>query len=171
MKLVDLLAKAHNKIQRDKVIRYVGNDRKRFAELIEVFFKGPYRITQRAAWPLSYCVEEHPTLIRPHLKKLLQYVTKSGQHDAVKRNSIRLLQYIEIPKSLQGLAADVCFRFLSDAKEPVAVKVFSMTVLTRLSQNEPELKNELIPIIEQQLPYSSPAFISRARRTLKELQK
>ncbi len=170
MNLVDLLLKEHSKKQRDKVVRYVGSDAKRFAELVNVFFNGPYRITQRASWPLSSCVEEHPELIKPHLKKILNNVLKKGQHDAVKRNTIRLLQYIEIPKSLQGLAADVCFQLLSDSKEPVAIRAFAITVLTDLARTEPDLKNELIPVIEDQLPYSSPAFVSRARRALKILR-
>lgn len=170
MNLVDLLLKEHSKEQKDKVVRYVGNDAKRFAELVDVFFKGPYRITQRASWPLSSCVEKHPTLIKPHLKKILHNVLKPGQHDAVKRNTVRLLQYIVVPKSLQGLAADVCFQLLSDPKEPVAIRAFAITVLTNLSKAEPDLKNELIPVIEDQLPYSSPAFVSRAKRALKELK-
>lgn len=153
------------------MVTYVGNSPKRFAALVEVFFNGPYRVTQRAAWPLSACVENHPDLIKPHLKKILQQTVKAGQPDAVKRNTIRLLQYIPIPKSLQGLAADVCFQLLANPKEPVAIRAFSITVLTGLAKMEPDLKNELIPLVEQQLPYSTPAFISRANRALKELKK
>ncbi len=84
---------------------------------------------------------------------------------------MRLLQFIEIPRSLQGLAVEICFTFLQDTKEPVAIRVFAMTVLTQLSKVSPELKNELIPIIEDQLPYGSPAFISRGRKALKELRR
>ncbi|HEY5823305.1 MAG TPA: hypothetical protein VIT44_03005 [Cyclobacteriaceae bacterium] len=170
MNLVDLILKEHSKAQKDKIVRYVGNDAKRFAELVALFFKGPYRVTQRASWPLSSIVEKHPALVKPHLKKILQNVMKSGQHDAVKRNTLRLLQYIEIPKSLQGIAVDVCFQLLTDRKEPVAIHAFAITVLTTLARQEPDLKNELIPLIEEQLPYSSPAFVSRAKRALKELK-
>jgi hypothetical protein len=170
MNLVDFLLKEHSKIQKDKVVTYVGNDPKRFAALVDVFLKGPYRVTQRAAWPLSSCVEFHPDLIKPHLKRILQNVRKPGQHDAVKRNTIRLLQYIDIPKSLQGLTVNICFGFLSDPEEPIAVKVFSVAVLTSLTKQEPDLKNELILLIERQLPYASPAFLSRARKALKQLK-
>ena len=41
---------------------------------------------------------------------------------------------------------------------------------TIVRYSHPELKNELIPIIEDQLPYGSPAFISRGRKALKELR-
>jgi hypothetical protein len=171
MNLVEAILKEHSKRQKDKIVAYVGKNPKRFAELIQVFLAGPYRVTQRAAYPLSYCVEKHPELVKPHMKVLLKNILKPGQHTAVKRNTLRLLQFIDIPKSLQGVAADIGFKLLSDNKEPIAVKVFSISVLKDIALVQPELKNELIPLIEQQLPYAKPAFTSRARKVLKELKK
>jgi hypothetical protein len=107
----------------------VGKNEARFKELVEVYLAGPYRLTQRAAWPLSSCTERHPELIYPHLKKILQYVATPGVHDAVKRNTVRLLQYIDIPIKYHGQVANMCFGFLQQKDIPVAVKVFSMTVL------------------------------------------
>jgi hypothetical protein len=130
---------------------------------------GPYRITQRAAWPLSYCVESYPALIRPHLNVLLDHLKKPGLHDAVKRNTIRLLQFVEVPKRLQGKTADICFTFLQDKKEPIAIRVFSMTVLANIAQRNPDLKRELKLIIEDEIPLASPAYLSRARKVLKLL--
>src|SRR4051812_17714982 len=94
------ILKEHSKKQCDKVVAYIGSNTARFAELVNMFLEGPYRITQRAAWPLFCCVEKSPALIKPHLKKILNYSIKPGVHDAVKRNVVRLLQFIEIPKPL-----------------------------------------------------------------------
>jgi hypothetical protein len=168
--LKEVILKEHSKKQCDKVVAYVDHNSARFAELVNLFLEGPYRITQRAAWPLSCCVERNPTLIQPHLKKILNYSMKPGAHDAVKRNVVRLLQFIEIPKPLQGLTAEICFQFFNNKKESIAVRVFSMTVLSNLAMKLPELKNELIPLIEDQLPYGSAGFISRGRKVLKELK-
>lgn len=170
MNLVKVILKEHSKPQKDKITRYVGADHKRFAELVKVFLAGPYRVTQRASWPLSYCVEHNPTLIKPHLKKVLGFLQKQHEHDAVKRNILRLLQYIAIPKSLQGKTIDLCFHFLTNPKEPIAVRVFAMTVLANLAKENPDLKNEIIPIIEDQLPFGSAGFISRGKKVLKELR-
>ncbi|GHN02752.1 hypothetical protein WSM22_42410 [Cytophagales bacterium WSM2-2] len=57
-----------------------------------------------------------------------------------------------------------------DKKEPVAVRVFSMTVLGNLAVKVPELRNELIPLIEDQMPYVSAGFVSRGRKVLKQLK-
>ena len=67
---------------------------------------------------------------------------------------------------MQGIVADVSFRFLSDPKEPIAVKVFSMEVLFKMAKYQPEIGRELKLIIEDQLPYSGPAFSSRARKVM-----
>ncbi len=170
MNLLETIAKGHSKEQCDKIVRYVGNDPARFAKLIKLFLSGPYRVTQRVAWPLSYCVEEYPGLIYPHLKKIIQNLKKPGINDAVKRNTARLLQFIAIPKSLQGHVTANCFALFQNPKEPVAIRVFTMTVLARIAEDQPELKNELRILIEDQLPYASPGFLARARKILKQLE-
>jgi hypothetical protein len=162
--------KAHSKPQTDKIVKYVGKNPERFKDLITNFLQGDYRVTQRIAWPLSYCVCNHPELIKPYLQKTLTMLDKPGIHDAVKRNIMRLLQFVEIPKRLQGIAADKAFQ-LMDPREPIAVRVFSMTVLKNLALQEPDLKKELKLIIEDQLPYGTAAYQSRAKKVLKELAK
>ena len=171
MNLIVEILKEHSKNQKDKIVTYVGNDPKRFAQLVEVFLSGPYRVTQRAAWPLSYCIEKHPELLHPHWKKILAFVGRPGIHDSVKRNTMRMLQFVHIPKAHQGTVANLCFAFLADVKEPVAIRVFAMTVLANLAREVPELKNELIPLIEDQLPYASAGFLSRSGKVLKQLKR
>lgn len=167
MDLTKALLKEHSKAQMTKIVDYVGQNKARFKVLVEVYLAGPYRVTQRAAWPLSYCVERHPSLVIPHLKRLLDFLNKPGIHDAVKRNTLRLLQYCELPKRLHGRVADLCFQYLQNKREPIAVKAFSLTVLQRIVEVQPELGTELKIIIEDQLPYASPAFRSRAMKVLK----
>ena len=170
MDFTKALQKEHSRRQATKIADYVGDNRARFKQLVEVYLGGPYRITQRAAWPLSTCVERHPALILPHLRRILDFVERPDVHDAVKRNTMRLLQFIEIPSKYQGRVTEICFDFLQQKRTPVAVKVFSMTVLGQIAQREPGLKNELRLVIEDQLPYASPGFISRARKVMKLLR-
>ena len=164
------LLKEHSKRQTTKIVNYVGSSPARFKVLVKTFLAGPYRVTQRAGWPLSYCVREHPKLISPHLKPILKMLDKKDAHVAVKRNIMRLLQDIEIPKQLFGTLTDKCFTLL-DPKETIAVRVFSMTVLANIAKQEPDLKKELTIVIEDQLHYASAGFLSRAKKVLKELSR
>jgi hypothetical protein len=164
------ILKEHSQRQRDKITAYVGNDPERFADLVAVFLKGPYRVTQRAAWPLSHCIEKYPTLLRPHWKRILTFTERPGVHDAVKRNVLRMFQFVQVPKVYQGRTADLCLRLLTNTQEAVAIQVFAMSVLANLAKEVPELKNELIPVIEDQLPFASAGFQSRGRKVLKQLK-
>jgi hypothetical protein len=163
------LLKEHSKAQAQKLTDYVGTNQARMKALIEVYLEGSYIISQRAAWPLSLCAEKHPDLIIPHLKKLLDFLSKQELHNSVKRNTIRLLQFIDIPKRNHGQVAKLCFDYLQSKQEPIAVRVFSMAVLSKIMKDEPDLRNELKMIIEDQMPYSSAAFISRGRKILKQI--
>lgn len=168
MKLVELLAQPQTKAQRDKIIACVSSQQK-FDELMMVFMQGPYRITQRAAWPLSYCVEKKPVFLRRHFASLVKMLERPTLPVAIKRNLLRALQFVQIPTRYQGRVANCCFTFLTDT-EPIAIKVFAMTVLANLAHENPELKNELVPIIESQLPFGSAGFVSRAKKILKQLR-
>lgn len=106
-------------------------------------------------------------MITPYLGKILVKLRKPDVTDAVKRNTVRLLQFIDIPRKYQGAVAELCFQYLENKKEAVAIKVFSMTVLSKIAEDKPELRNELNIIIEDQLPYATSAFVSRAKKILK----
>ncbi len=169
MNLEKEILKEHSKRQTTKIVRWVGNNQKRFDELLKLFFTGENIVRQRGGWPLSYCAMKYPELAKPNLKKFLERLKKKNLHDAEKRNIVRLLQEIDLPENLQGLAAKVLFPLISSADETVAVKCFAMTTLARICKKHSELANELKMIVEEQLPYSTGGFKSRAKRTFKEL--
>lgn len=169
MELREEILKEHAKAQRDHIIQWVGADQKRFDELFNLFISDEYRVVQRAAWPVSYCVSAHPSFINKHWKQLIQNLQKASLHDSVKRNSIRLLQEIEIPKKYQGHIMDICFQYIASPTEAVAVKAFSLTVLANLSKVYPEIIPELKLLIEDQLPHQTAAFKSRANKIFKHI--
>ena len=137
MDLAKEILKEHSKAQTNKLVDYVGNNPSHFKVLVDAYLKGPYRVTQRAAWPLSICAEKHPKLISPHLKKLLDFLSTPGIHNSVKRNTMRLLQFINIPTRYYGQVTGLCFEYLQDKKEQIAVKVFAMVVLTKIIMTNP----------------------------------
>ena len=152
-----------------KIVNWVGDDQKRFDELFELFLNDEYRVVQRAGWPLSYCVMAHPEFIQKKFGKLLKNLQKPGLHDAVKRNTVRLLQDISIPEKFQGDVMNICFDYIMSPTEKPAVKAFSLTVLENLSKIYPEIKQELKTVIEDRWDYESAAFKFRARKILKKI--
>lgn len=160
------LLEVHSKDQAIKITRYIGDDEKKFAELVKIFFTGDFRTRQCAAWPINHCVERNPQLAQPYLEKLANFLSRKDVHSGVRRNIARLLQFVDIPERLQGKIYDLCVERVNDASEPVAVRVFALTVAARIAESEPDLLNELKLIVKNHLPHTTMAFHSRARRIL-----
>ena len=169
MNIKTALLKEHSKKHCDVIVKWVGHDQKRFDELFDLFLHDEYRVVQRAAWPISYCVEAHPEFIKKHFARLIKNLSKKGIHDAVKRNTVRLLQYVSIPGKFHGQVMDICFRYITSPAEAVAVKAFSITVLQNLAKQYPEIINELKLVIEERWDFETVAFKTRAKNLLKEL--
>ena len=169
MDIREALLREHSKSQCNKIVDYIGSDKKKFAELMRLFFGNEYRVTQRAAWPLSYCVQRHPELLTPYFDRLLNFLQMPGMHNAVTRNITRLLQGVKIPKKYHGRIMTICFNFISDINTPVAVKAFSLTILDNFLKGYPEIAPELKLTIEERWENETPAFRSRARKILRKL--
>lgn len=169
MKLREQILKEHSKANCDAIVKWIGDSQQRFDELFHLFLNDEYRVVQRAGWPLSYAAQAHPSFIKRHFSKLLKNLQKPGIHNAVKRNTIRLLQDVDIPTRFQGQVMDTCFGYINSPTEEVAVKAFALTVLDNLSQQYPEIKPELKTIIGDRWDYETAAFKTRAKKILKRL--
>ncbi len=167
MNLREQLLLEHSKTNSELITKWIGKNKARFGGLMQLFLHDEYRVVQRAAWVLSMVAEEHMDIVQQHLAAMVHRMAEPGVHVAVKRNVVRVLQWIDIPEELQGEVMNVCFDLLADPKETVAVRCFSMTVLGNLAQHYPEIKPELRIIIEDQLEQQPTAgFKARARKVL-----
>lgn len=163
MNLRQEILKEHSKAQCDKIVNWIGASQQKFDELFELFLNDEYRVTQRAAWPLSYAVIQHPEFIKKNFAKLIDNLKEPNLHDAIKRNSVRLLQEVNIPKKFHGEVMAICFGFVESPTEAVAIKTFSLTVLSNLSKQYPEILPEIKLLVQEQWPHQTAAFKSRAK--------
>jgi len=168
MNLREEILKEHSKAQCTKIVQWVGDSQERFNELFHLFLTDEYRVVQRSAWPVSYCVEAHPKLIKTNFGKLVRNLQQPNLHDAVKRNSVRLLQHADIPIKYRGEVMNICFAYVESPTEAVATKAFALTVLGRLANWYPDIIPEIKLLIEDQLPHQTPAFKARAKQLMKQ---
>ena len=169
MNLREEILAEHSKAQRKKIVKWIGESQERFDELFHLFLEDEYRVVQRAAWPLSYSVIAHPVLVKKHFGKLVKNLHKPGIHDSVKRNTVRLLQFVQIPAKFHGEIMDLCFQYINAPTEPVAVKAFALTVLENLAKFYPDIRQEIKLVIEEKWEVESAAFRVRAKKILKNL--
>jgi len=164
-----ILAK-HSKQQTMSIVNYIGNDQKLFTEFVNVFLGDEYRVTQRGAWVFSHCIKEYPTLITPHHQRLIDELNNKQHHAALRRNIMKVYQDVDIPEEYESIIFDLCIKFLVDAKEPLAVKVYSMLTGLSLVKKYPELKNELAFVIKAGLEVGTPAYLSCSRKVFKAMK-
>ena len=169
MNLEKELLKNQSLVHCNRIVKYIGNDETRFADLMKLFFKGEYRLTQHAAWPMSYCIRRYPILAKPYYKKFIDQLSDSKAHPAARRNIVRLLQFVEIPKNLHGKLMDLSFQFISNPEEAIAVKAFSLSILSKLAEIYPEILPEIKSVIETRWEFETAAFRSRAKKILKQV--
>jgi hypothetical protein len=171
----------HSKAQTMRLFRWVGHDADRLEILMEIFLNEPpseplpkgrgyqYIFTQRSSWAVRYVGEKSPEIMSPWLPVLVARLRRPNLHDAIKRNTLNVFEPLDFPETLDEDLADLCFGYLADPKEAIAIRCASMTILKKICGRIPELKSELRLLLEEHLEHGSAGIRSRAKRILKEI--
>lgn len=168
MDLKEALLKEHSLVQATKISVWAVESKANLKQLMQAFFGKDKILVQRASWAASKAYDLQPALFETYLLQLITCLEKPI-HGSVRRNSLRMMQSMQIPEEYQSKLIDILFELLSDPKEESAVKAFAMTVAYNVVKLYPELGQELKIIIEDQLPYATPSFKSRAKRIINKL--
>ena len=80
-----------------------------------------------------------------------------------------MLSRSPLPEENLGILADACFKWLQSPVESVAVKMYSMVILHRISDNIPEISRELYDLIEIQMSNATPGFRNIGKKLMKKL--
>lgn len=146
---------------------FVGDDPERLAALVRIFLKEHYRLAQRAAGVMVAIAIKRPNVFDPHLGKLIGASIKEDAPPVIRRNVVRLLQEIDVPKRLRATAFSHCVELVDDPAAETAVRAFAMTAAARIGRTEPALFNELVLVVEKNLPYeTSPSYRRRAAKII-----
>ena len=165
--LKEEVLKENSRKQCDSIVAWVGDNQKKFDELFLLFISNDYRLIQNSSWTVNYCVEANPHLLKKHFDALVKQLQNPTAHNALKRNTVRLLQHYPIPKKHKGTIMNLCFTFIEDVKEKAAVKAFSLTVLQNLAKEFPEIIPEIKLIVQERWSVEGSAFRSRGKVFMK----
>ena len=167
MDLKTQLLNVHKRQNCDLIVKWIGDDQSRFGELLSFLLEGDFKISQRSSWPVYYSAIENPSLIRNHLKEILENLKRTDIHNGVRRNTLNIFLHLPVPKKYEGVLMELCFNFISNPQELPAIKSSSLGILEKMSKNYPEILPELKIIIEDQLSYASTSFKKKAAGILK----
>lgn len=151
------------------ITEFAASSDKNFKDLIDCFLSKDKRVAQRAAWSVSWAAEKYPEMVQPYIGVLVDQLKRKDVHNAIIRNSLRILEDVIIPEKFHGEVMDACFQFLQNRETAIAIKAFALTVLFNLSKIYPDIKNELRIIIEENMEYETAAYRSRGKKILTQL--
>jgi hypothetical protein len=171
MNIAAALMESHDKDHAVSIAHFAISSKKAFAQLMDCFFSNEYRLAQRAAWSVAWATKFQPQMVQPYLSKMVDQLSRTDVHDAVIRNSVRILENMVLPIELHGSLMNTCFQLVENPQTKPAIKAFSLTILFQLSQTHLDIQSELTCIIQSLWDHESPAFKSRGRKILKALHK
>jgi uncharacterized membrane protein len=168
--LEDLLMVEMSRRNTDLVADLIMRKQDLFAQLMKVFLRDEEPVSRRAAWVIDNVSERYPELIKPYLSNLAERLS-TFNHGGMKRHSLRILARSPLPDEHLGTLINLCFDWLTSAREAVAAKIFCMEILYRIAQTEPDLRKELADSIEWRMQEETPGFRNKGAKLLKKIYK
>ena len=165
----ELLSKKASRANSFKVVELVGQDYENYKELIGLIVENVCPISEKAAWAMNHCFEDKVGFFEDYFLEMSQVLAGEKYSDSIKRNIVRVFQFIDIPEKYQASIINSCFALVTNKKTAIAVKAFSLGVLEKMVKLYPELKNELVASIEDLLPNASSGLKNRGNHILKRL--
>ena len=149
--------------------RSVIADESLFNQLFQFVFSGDHQIAWRACWIIDNAAEEFPELLVDKLPDLIAGLLAT-KDSSLKRHFTRILCRYQIPEEYLGAIVNRCFELLTPS-EPPAVRVYAMQLLFNITILQPDLKGELISVIQGLMEEGGTAgFINRAEKLLRLLR-
>jgi hypothetical protein len=142
-----------------------------FPMLMSISMEGNARVNWRASWAADKINEIIPGIATDWISKLTDALV-GLDHNGKKRQYLKLISLYPISESNESFLFDYCLEKLTSETEDVSVRVYAMQILYNISEKEPELKEELLQIIEQEMEYrSSPGILTRGKKLASCLRK
>ncbi|MCX6272982.1 MAG: hypothetical protein NTU44_17560 [Bacteroidetes bacterium] len=150
----------------------INREEKRFRAVLSLCFKQPYPIAMRAARVIQMFCEQYPEFIYPYLEEVV-IRSLNSKVDGVVRSFLKIFaECIDLNRlNDPGFLLDYSFKQMMDPKVKPAIRVYAMTIIEKLSVNEPDILPEFIEVLEFISDDENPSVRSRLSRLLKKVRK
>jgi hypothetical protein len=146
----------------------IGNNTELFGETMEIAFREKQPVSSRAARVIQLCVERNRNLVLPYLNTI---IFDMPEDEGPRRSFLKILADLryEYNEDQKGILTNLCFDWIQSVDQSVAIKVYCMQILAKIAASEPDLKPELISVIEEQIPKGSAGIRAQGKKILKKL--
>jgi hypothetical protein len=166
----ELLLKGNSRSYTDFVADIVASRPELVGELWEIYLAIEEPVSRRAAWIIDTASENKPSWVEPFLPQLIAKLPEFN-HDGLKRHALRMISRMPFPQGMEGELMNIAFEWLLQTNESVAVKMYCIQILYRLSANEPDILQELYDTIEFQIADGTPGFKGIGSKLMRQIDK
>jgi len=132
-----------------------------------MFNKDPQK-SMRASWLMLHASFFYASLVRKEIPYILKFLSQKDIHTGAIRNSIRILQELDIPQKHCAKAFDICISRSKNAAMPHAVRAFSINVLTLICKKYPDLSPEVLLVLNELESFPQPPSIAHCVKKAKK---
>jgi hypothetical protein len=167
LKLVD-----SSKLLADILVDDIGNSLKKFKEMLDVALLDKYPESMRAARILALCAEKNKKLVCPYVNQLVQQLEHVNV-EGVKRGFLKILSENSecLDEDSWGIIANLAFEWMNNPKEAISIRYYCIDLMGQLQDQYPEIKEELISILESIMEDESKGLRTKCIKTLRKLNR
>jgi len=165
----DLLGDSH-RVTADIATQFILRHPRFFKEALSLSLADKPTFSMRAARVVQLVAEKEPEMSKPFLENVFEKLFSLKEEGAV-RSLLKMisLQVPDLNENQQGMIINACFDWIQDSSTAIAIQVYSLEILYRISNLIPEIKPELIAILQSKSSESSAGIKSRSGELLKKL--
>ena len=133
--------------------------------------KEQYPISEYASWILAHVVKSNKNLLIPFQNELIDIILTENDNQTVLRNCTNIIQNMDFIEYKESQLIERYIDFIKNSNNKVALQMYSMQNLSKIVVKYPELKQELIAIVEMYYIERTVAYKAGVRNFIKAVKK
>jgi len=129
-----------------------------------------YPLKEYSSWIVVHLCKSQPEQITPFYRNFVDILFKSNDQ-TVLRNVANIISHLKVQSYKESQLVDLLLGFIQEHSHKVALHVYSMQILAQIVLKYPELKQEIIEVIELNDKDKTPAYNAGKRNFLKKTKK
>jgi len=143
-----------------------------FDSLFDYTFEEDGKFSPRAARVVYYLIKENPEKYTKYYPVILDKLPNINNL-SIKFGMLHVFSFCPLPEDEEkiGFLTNFCFDLIESKQVRIALKIYALDVLYRISGVYPENKRELIFLIDKYSVGASPAFLNRGGKYKEKLKR
>jgi hypothetical protein len=165
MNIIDILNEHQHKVGWQVLAQEALSNPELLDALFQVLLTGQEQYARTSAEVLRHVSDHDPTVAQPYIDQLIERIN-TATHPGITRCIFRLFQRARFTEDQEGTLIEVGFEHLNNRNNPIAIRVFAMSTLANITKKYPELHEELIAVLQDNLGEESAGYQNRAMKII-----